>query len=159
MLCTITHNTQCTQHEYTESLKYSDNKGHYIMHDEIKLKVKYFLSHHISLYCFKHIALTVVNTNRYGFCSSSLTSSAHSYLNTVNNTWGSRKRWLYLPHYILIMNAAIQQRSLSYDSNKIIKIKIWIAPPEYTCNFAGIDITVRLSINLPHQVKTQYLDI
>ncbi len=41
---------QRTQHEYTESLKYDDNKGHYIykMYDEIKWKVKFFLSHHIS---------------------------------------------------------------------------------------------------------------
>ncbi len=30
MLCTTFHVTQGTQHEYTEGLKYGDNRGHYI---------------------------------------------------------------------------------------------------------------------------------
>ncbi len=29
-LCTIVHNTQSTQNEYTEGVKYRNNKGHYL---------------------------------------------------------------------------------------------------------------------------------
>ena len=49
MLCTTFHFTQSAQHEYTEGLKYGDNKGHYINVWWKRVKSKNLPSHLVVL--------------------------------------------------------------------------------------------------------------